>query len=230
MARKEEIEGDDDLLKLVGRKRLKRGVLIAIEGIDGAGKTTQAQILGKKLLKKGYPVISLHEPTEGRWGKKIKDLAKNGRHRILPETELDYFYFDRLEDVKENISPSLKKKKIVIMDRYYLSSVAYQGARGLDPDDIEKRNKMIAPIPDITILLDLDPEVALKRIRHNRNATPNHFERKKYLDHVRKVFLKQFSNRSKVKIVKGDSDRSIQRVASEIWKIVEPIIRNIEEA
>lgn len=217
------------MLELVGRKRLKRGVLIAIEGIDGAGKTTQSEILEKKLTEKGYVVVGLHEPTEGRWGKKIKELAKNGRRRIKPETELDYFYFDRLEDVRNNINPSLKEKKIVIMDRYYLSSVAYQGARGLSPDHIEKTNKMIAPIPDVTIILDLDPDVALTRIKHKRNMTPNHFERKKYLDQVRKVFLKQFRNRPNVKIINGDSNRSIPTVASEIWKIVEPIIRKIEE-
>jgi len=216
-------------LELVGRKRLKHGFLIAIEGIDGAGKTTQSEILMKKLNEKEYPVVGLHEPTEGRWGKKIKELAKNGRHQIRPETELDYFYFDRLEDVENNINPSLKEKKIVVMDRYYLSSVAYQGARGLSPDHIEEMNKMIAPKPDVTIILDLDPEVALGRIKHKRNMTPNHFERKRYLDRVRKVFLKQFSNRPNVKIINGDSNRSILMVASEIWKIVEPIIRKVEE-
>lgn len=217
------------MLKLVGRKRLKRGVLIAIEGIDGAGKTTQSEILAKRLTEKGYPIRSLHEPTEGKWGKKIKELAKNGRHQIEPETELDYFYFDRLEDVEKNIGPSLKEKKIVIMDRYYFSSVAYQSGRGLSPDHIEKRNTIIAPIPDITIILDLDPEVALTRIRHKRNMTPNHFERKKHLTHVRKVFLEQFSDRPNVKIIEGDRNRSIEMVASEIWNIVEPIVEKVEE-
>jgi len=217
------------VLELVGRKRLKRGVLIAIEGIDGTGKTAQSEILVKKLAEKGYSAVGLHEPTEGEWGKKIKELAKNGRYQIKAETELDYFYFDRLEDVERNINPSLKQKKIVVMDRYYLSSVAYQSARGLSSDYIEKANKMIAPIPDVTIILDLDPEVALRRIKHKRNMTPNHFERKKYLDHVRKVFLKQFSNRPNVKIIDGDDNRSIPMVASEIWRIVEPIILELEE-
>lgn len=217
------------LLEVVERKPLRRGVLIAIEGIDGAGKTTQSKILLEKLADKGYPAIGLHEPTKGRWGQKIKELAKNGRHKTKPETELDLFFLDRLEDVENNISPFLQKKRIVIMDRYYFSSVAYQGARGLSPDYIEKKNKKIAPMPDITIILDLDSEVALRRIRHKRNMTPNHFERKRYLDRVRQVFLKQFSNRPDVRIIDGDDTRSIQMVASEIWKIVEPIIRKVEE-
>jgi len=208
---------------------LERGVLIAIEGIDGAGKTTQSRILLEKLMEKGYPAVGLHEPTDGRWGKKIKELAKNGRHQIKPETELDFFYLDRLEDVKNHIKPYLQEKKIVVMDRYYLSSVAYQGARGLSPDYIEKKNEKIAPIPDVTIILDLDSEVALRRIRHTRNTTPNHFERKKYLDRVRQIFLRQFSNRPNVRIIKGDDTCSIQAVASELWNAIEPIIQKVEE-
>lgn len=217
------------MLEVIERKRLKRGVLIAIEGIDGAGKTTQAKILGETLAKKGYFVVGLHEPTGGKWGKKIKELAKNGRHKTKPETELDLFYLDRREDVGKNIRPSLQEKKIVIMDRYYFSSVAYQGERGLNPDYIEKKNETIAPIPDITIILDLDPEVSLKRIRHKRNETPNHFERKKYLERVRQAFLRQFSNRPNIRIIDGDDTRPIQMVASDIWKIVEPIIKEAEE-
>lgn len=217
------------MLELVGRKRLKRGVLIAIEGIDGAGKTTQSRILMQKLTERGYPAVGLHEPTDGIWGKRIKELAKNGRHDISAKKELSFFLMDRMEDVREHIRPSLNSKKIVVMDRYYPSSVAYQGARGLDAGYIEKKNEEIAPIPDITIVLDLNPEVALRRIRHKRNMTPNHFERQKYLDSVRRIFLEEFGNRTDVRIIDGDDTRSIQKVASEIWEIIEPIIRNAEE-
>lgn len=218
------------MLEVMGRKRLKKGVLIAIEGIDGAGKTTQSKILQQKLNAKGYPTVGLHEPTEGKWGQRIKELAQNGRHKTKPETELNLFFLDRIEDVAKNIAPSLQKKRIVIMDRYYFSSVAYQGVRGIEPDYIENKNEIVAPVPDITIILDLDAEVALKRIRHKRNVTPNHFERKRYLERVRQLFLKQFSGRPNVRIINGDDTRSIQRVASDIWKIVEPIIKEVEAA
>lgn len=218
------------MLETVKSKLLKQGVLVAIEGIDGAGKTTQTKLLGQKLAAEGYPVVCLHEPTDGIWGKKIKDLVKNGRHGISPDVESDYFIFDRLEDVETNIMPSLQKKKIVIMDRYYFSNVAYQGARGLALNSIEKKNEKIAPTPDITIILDLEPEVALQRIRCKRpSSTPNHFERKKYLERVRQNFLKQFSNRPNVIIIEGDDTSTIPIVASKIWKIVEPIIRKLEE-
>ncbi|MEM3726250.1 MAG: dTMP kinase [Candidatus Bathyarchaeia archaeon] len=218
------------MLEVVERKRLKHGVLIAIEGIDGAGKTTQAKILLETLIKKGYDAVCFHEPTDGKWGRKIKELATNGRYKISPEVELQFFYLDRLEDVKRNIQPALQRKKIVIMDRYYLSSVAYQGARGLDLDLIEKKNETIAPIPNIAIIIDLNSEVALTRIRYKRNEIPNYFERKKYLEHVRQIFLKRFSNRTNVRIIDGDDTRPIQMIASDIWKIVEPIIKEAEDA
>jgi len=176
----------------------------------------------------GYSAVGLHEPTEGKWGEKIKELAKNGRHRVNPETELDFFYYDRLEDVEKNIKPSLQKKSIVIMDRYYFSNVAYQSARGINPDYIEKKNETVAPIPDITIILDLPAEIALKRIRQKRNDAPNHFERKKYLERVRQIFLEQFNNRPSVRII--DGTQLIPTVASEIWNVIEPLIRNVEGA
>lgn len=218
------------MLEVIERKRLKHGVLITIEGIDGSGKTTQTKILLDTLTKKGYDVVRFHEPTNGKWGRKIRELATNGRHKVKPEIELEFFCLDRLEDIEKNIHPALQEKKIVIMDRYYFSSVAYQGARGLDPNLIEKQNEAIAPIPDMTIILDLDPEVALRRIKYKRNEAPNYFERKKYLEHVRRIFLERFSNRPYVKIINGNDERSIQKIASDIWNIVEPIIKEAEES
>lgn len=217
------------MLKTVEEKKMKKAVLIAVEGIDGAGKTTQASILLQELAKNGYASILLHEPTDGKWGKRIRDLADNGRHKTKPEDELQLFYLDRLDDVERNIKPALLQKKIIIMDRYYFSNVAYQSERGLDPNLIENMNEKIAPIPDITIILDLTPAASLRRIVHNRNGSPNHFERKRTLEKVREAFLKQFANRPNVRIVEGDDSRSIQIVASDIWRIIEPKIKEAEE-
>lgn len=216
------------MLQTAQRKFLKQGVLIAIEGIDGAGKTTQSKLLCDKLAESGYVAMCLHEPTDGKWGKKIRDLALNGRHKVSPEEESDFFYFDRVEDVEKNIGPALQEKKVVVMDRYYLSNVAYQGAMGLRPDSIERRNEKIAPKPDITIILDVNPEIALQRIRKGRDETPNHFERKKYLREVREVFKKQFSNRPNFIIMNGDNTGSKEKVASDIWKAVLPILKKLE--
>jgi len=208
------------------RKKLKTGILVAIEGIDGAGKTTQAKILRDILVQEGYNVSLFHEPTDGKWGQKIADLAKNGRHNTSPLTEFEFFYFDRKEDVEKHIKPALDRNEIVIMDRYYLSSVSYQGARGLDPDFIEKENMKIAPAPVLTVILDLSPRVALSRIKNMRTSKLNHFEREKYLNKVRKIFLKRFSNRSDVVVV--DATRTVDVIASQILNIIKPIVQTYE--
>lgn len=206
------------------QKQLKCGLLIAIEGIDGAGKTTQSSKLLQKLQKNGYPAVRFKEPTYGIWGDKIRALSKNGRHKINAQTEFEFFYNDRLEDVHNNINPALEEKKIVIMDRYYPSSVAYQGARGLSCNYIEEKNKEIAPPPNVLIILDLEPEVSLKRIIDQRNETPNDFEEKEYLKNVRKIFLNYFKDRPNVFIIDGDGTRPVQVINQEIWKKVKPII------
>jgi dTMP kinase len=216
--------GDTILQEAARQKSLKRGLLIAIEGIDGAGKTTQTSLLLDRLKKNGYLAVALHEPTDGKWGQKIRELAKSGRHNVTPEEELDFFYQDRIEDVELNIKPALAGNKIVIMDRYYFSSIAYQGIRGLDVNKIEEMNQKIAPKPDILIILDIKPAVSLQRIRRNRDNGPNEFEKTKHLEQSRDIFLKQFSNRAYTRIIEGNGRRSPEEVSRNIWLTVEPII------
>jgi dTMP kinase len=216
--------------ELVQKKTLKKGILIAIEGIDGAGKTTQSRLLYERIKNNGYSTILLHEPTDGQWGKKIRELAINGRNKVTAEEELELFYRDRLEDVDENICPNIEKKSIVIMDRYYFSSVAYQGANGLNLDYVEKRNKEIAPIPDMLIILDIPPSESIRRIRATRADGPNHFEQAEYLEKVRGIFLNQFNGRPYVAIIDGDGRHSEEQISDSLWSLVEPLIREFEES
>ena len=92
---------------------LKKGILIALEGIDGAGKTTQTKILQDTLAECGYSVSCFKEPTSGPWGLKIRDIAMNGRDHVQSDDELNYFLLDREEDVRNNIAPSLDNNQIV---------------------------------------------------------------------------------------------------------------------
>ncbi|MBN2244466.1 MAG: dTMP kinase, partial [Candidatus Aminicenantes bacterium] len=109
--------------------RLKKGILIVFEGIDGAGKTTQAEALMERLQKRGLRVLFLREPSEGKWGRLIRQKAAQ-EDSLSPEEELDLFQKDRQENVRLNLKPALREKKIVLLDRYYFSTMAYQGAKG----------------------------------------------------------------------------------------------------
>lgn len=166
----------------------KRGCLISIEGIDGAGKSTQIKMLGDWLRANDIDAIILKEPTEGRYGREIRSSA--AAHKpVSPQEEMRLFMMDRREDVAKNILPALIAGKVVVMDRYYQSNMAYQGARGLDPWQIEAENEQFSPVPDLVIVLDIDPASGLTRITSTRKTALDSFEKEDYLRKVREIFL-----------------------------------------
>jgi dTMP kinase len=159
---------------------VKRGMLIVVEGIDGSGKSTQAIMLAEWLSKKGKKVILTREP----YTKKLRKLLRNGKKQ-------DWFRLftqDRKLHLRNVILPALQKGRIVISDRYFYSTLAYQ----LRPDQWKiYRDKFIKP--DIAIIFDLPVSIALKR-REKRDSKisqkASYFEKKKTLEKVRKKFLK----------------------------------------
>jgi dTMP kinase len=170
-----------------------RGLLIDVEGIDGSGKTTHINLIKNWLESLGCKVITLKEPTQGKYGSLIAKLASE--KNLSSEQELDLFIKDREEDVTNNIIPALDAGEIVIMDRYYYSNIAYQAARGLDPANIKEINEKFAPGPDLIIVLDIDPRIGMVRVNERKNKV-EHFENVTYLEKVRKQFLK---NRKAIK-------------------------------
>jgi len=166
--------------------RLCRGLLIVFEGVDGTGKTTHVRLLAERLQRAGYEVVCLKEPTEGPWGQKVRQLAQQGRHEIAPATELEWFLQDRREDVAHNIQPALARGQIVVLDRYYFSTIAYQGALQLDPEEIRTRNEAFAPPPDLLFLLHLPLAQGWQRVQ--QRGTLSHFERLDYLERVAALF------------------------------------------
>ena len=157
-----------------------------LEGIDGTGKSTLARSLAAHLTTHGHTVILSREPTDGPWGKKLRDSATTGR--LTPQEELDCFLNDRRDHVQNLILPTLQKGHTIILDRYYFSTMAYQGARGFDPKQIRKDNEAFAPPPHILIILDLDIPTALQRIGA-RGDTANQFEQTEALRKCRDIFL-----------------------------------------
>jgi dTMP kinase len=162
------------------------GFFIVIEGIDGTGKSTQAARLGEWFRSKGREVVLSREPTAGPWGTKLRESAATGR--LSAEDELEYFLKDRRQHVEEVIAPALAAGKVVILDRYYFSTMAYQGARGFDPAEIRRKNEAFAPVPDLLLILDLDVDLALERIGV-RGDTANEFEKRDNLVRCREIFL-----------------------------------------
>jgi len=162
------------------------GRLIVIEGIDGAGKTTQARALLRRLRRRGFACRYFREPSRGRWGREIKRLALTAGS-MTPEEELALFLRDRRENVARNIRPALRAGRIVVLDRYYYSTIAYQGAKGIDPERIRRIHEKFAPRPDLVFILDLGAAAGLARIagRRTRDAL---FERASYLAKVRRIF------------------------------------------
>ena len=204
-------------------KRPQHGCLIVFEGIDGSGKTTQIALLYDRLRQDGYEVVKLKEPTDGPWGQKIRGLFSHGREGVSRETELSWFLNDRRDNVTHNILPALAQQQIVLLDRYYFSTMAYQGALGLDTQAIQAQNEAFAPPPDLLLLLQMPLEHAVRLVR--QRSTPNAFEQLDYLKQVAAVFDRmQFPYLRRI-----DASQSIEQVHRQIWRVVDPLLRDLEE-
>ena len=178
------------------------GKLIVIEGIDGTGKSTQATMLAEHLRQQGHDVVQSFEPTNGPWGSKLRASATTGRLSI--EEELELFLKDRQQHVEELILPTMKRGGIVVLDRYYFSTMAYQGARGIDPAMIRKTNEAFAPEPDILFILDLPVDQALKRIGI-RDGEANEFEQRESLQFCYDLF-QSLKNEPFAKLIDASKD------------------------
>lgn len=146
-----------------------RGIFISFEGIEGSGKTTQARLLADHLSKKGYAVVLTEEPGGTPIGLKIREVLLNVDHAEMhPVTELLLYNASRRQHVQEIILPAINAGKVVLTDRFSDSTLAYQGfGRGIDVSVIETLDRMATGglKPEITLLLDIDVEMGLRRNR-----------------------------------------------------------------
>ena len=197
---------------------MNRGLFIAFEGIDGTGKSTQLQQLADYLRSRGLEVVETREPTDGPYGRRIRELYVD-RGSCTPEEELDLFIQDRKQHVAEVIAPALAMGKAVLTDRYYYSTAAYQGAAGCDPDRIFSANSF-APVPDMVLLLTMDPEASVKRIEQSRGETCNDFEQLEQLKKVADLFA-GFSDNC---ITRIDAAAAVDQVQADIRKAVQPLL------
>jgi dTMP kinase len=169
-------------------------MFISFEGIEGSGKTTHAKHAVRFLQDKGHDCVITREPGGTRIGKKIRAILLDPLSKDMdPLTELLLYTADRAQHIKEYILPLLAEGKMVLCDRYYDATMAYQGfARGLDIGLIEKMHTLLFENlkPDLTLLLDLPPEVGLKRAwkqinNGNRVSEETRFEEERLSFHKR---------------------------------------------
>jgi dTMP kinase len=196
------------------------GLFIVMEGIDGTGKSTQVRRLAAWFESQGREVVMSREPTDGPWGRRLRESAATGR--LSADDELRYFLNDRREHVEGKIVPALAAGRVVILDRYYFSSMAYQGARGFDPAEIRRLNEAFAPVPDLLLILDLDVDTAHARIGQRGDRT-NEFEKHESLRRCREVFL-SLSDEPFTRVI--DSGADLDEVTRRIQQSVENFVKS----
>lgn len=197
-----------------------KGLFLVFEGIDGSGKSTQARLLYETLVKLGIKTLLTKEPTDGPFGKKLRQLAQKGRDEITLQEEYDLFMHDRFDHVEDELLPQLAQGTVVVCDRYFYSTMAYQGALGLDPEAVYQENSGQFPIPDRVFYVKVSPTMGRGRISAGRNETPNLFEKEAYLQKVAAIFDAMPYD----EIVRIDGTQTIPEVQQAVWAAVEPLL------
>ncbi|MDX2047966.1 MAG: dTMP kinase [Chitinophagaceae bacterium] len=205
---------------------MKNNLFIALEGIDGSGKSTQVKLLAEKLMASGHKVYTTFEPTDSTIGSFIRTILR-GNNKADHRTIAALFAADRLDHVLNEENGILKKLKegyTVVTDRYYFSSYAYHGTHA-DMDWVISINAMAAEAlrPDINIFIDVPPETAMQRINNNRNKTEL-FETTENLHNTRSKYLEAFEklkHEENIAIINGN--RSEESIAKDIWQEVEKL-------
>lgn len=195
---------------------MESGVFIAIEGIDGSGKTTHSRKLVEWLINHDVCSLYTREPTDGAVGRILKKLAKQKDIDFRVEALL--FAADRLEHLNKIILPYLEKNYVVVSDRYVYSSLAYQTVTTGEPEWVRKINKF-ARKPDLTLLLDIEPKIGLSRIRRHRTR----FEEEDFLEKVRQEYLR-LAEEDELTVI--DASKNVEEVFHEIVKVVEEYLRH----
>jgi dTMP kinase len=204
--------------------KTRKNLFIALEGIDGSGKSTQTKLLTEQLTARGHKVYSTFEPTNNQIGKLIRDILRGNAkadHRVIA----GLFVADRLDHLlneEYGIVKKLEEGYTVIMDRYLFSSYAYQGAH-MNIDWVIQANAMSAEIlrPDVNIFIDVSPEVSMHRVHTNRESVEL-FETLDSLKLVRSKYMEAFEKQKDVEnIFSVDGDRTPDLIAQDIWQKVQ---------
>ena len=198
---------------------MSRGLFITLEGGDGSGKTTQAELLRAWLATEGRVVVRTREPGGTEVGVEVREIVLHHRGDITPRAEALLYAADRAHHVATVVRPALERGEVVIQDRYIDSSVAYQGAgRVLDPDAVRSLSEWATEglAPDLTILLDLDADAARGRLDEARTRYDRlEAEASEFHDRVRDAYL-AIADREPDRFLVVDASRPVDEIAGVI--------------
>ncbi len=210
----------------------ERARFITFEGIDGSGKTTQMRLFGERLRAAGHPVIETAEPGGTVIGQQIRRILLDAANQDLrPTSELLLYFASRAQNVEASILPALAAGKIVLCDRFTDSTLAYQGyARGLGAETVLTLDRIACRglAPDLTVLIDLDPDTGMERTRARNAAgtareTRLDEESREFHRKVREAYLKlAHEHAERFRIIDGSG--AAEEVAEKVWNEVAPYV------
>lgn len=210
-----------------------KGLFVTFEGLEGCGKSTQVKMLFHFLNKKGIPVRVTKEPGGTKIGDEIRKILLDQKNNGMDyKAEMLLFLASRSENVRLNIIPALEKGETVLSDRFFDSTTAYQGyGRGIDIDTINNLNHLVVgkAVPDLTFILDIEPNIGLKRSTSFSDSREIRFEEefiskkiisgKLFLDRVRDGYYQiAKDNAKRIKLI--NANRSKEEIFHDIIRIV----------
>ena len=207
-----------------------RGLFITFEGMDGSGKTTQMRLLAERLRGEGREVLETVEPGGTRIGAQIRRILLDSANQDLRATpELLLYFASRAQNVEELILPALERGAIVLSDRFTDSSMAYQGyGRGLGEEAVLALDRMACRglVPDLTLLIDIDPETSLARARErqlSRSETRMDEQAAEFHGRVRDAYQAMAAREPRrFRVIDGRAD--VETVAGAVWEAVRPLV------
>lgn len=208
-------------------KEKPTGRMISFEGPEGSGKSTQISLLANQLQKHGKDVVTTREPGGTEIGEQIRNIIVHNSKgdEMCAETELLLFTAARAQVVREVIAPALVEGKYVLSDRYLDSSTVYQGiARNLASGPVAEINRFAVGnvMPDITVIVDVPPEVSISRLKQRVTDLPDRMEREN-IDFYRKVregYL-LLAQEMVDRVILVDGTKSIEDVSKAVWEHVQ---------
>jgi dTMP kinase len=198
----------------------RQGIFIVFEGIDGCGKDTHIEFLSEKLIAMGFAIVKTHEPWDSEEAALVKKIAKEGNREISPEDEAELYLLDRYKHVHKVISPAINDGRIVLCNRYYYSTMAYQGALGADSLKIKEDNEKLVPLPDLVLMLKVSVEEGLRRIEARGKGISKGYEQIDYLKKVSDIIYNIKGHMIKT----IDTERPYKVVSDEIFAETKKVI------